>query len=131
MGQGAAQAIEDACALGAILTLGTAPERVPSRLVLWQQCRKDRAAKIVLHTRHRSRKADGSQGPPQTSKCVPVVSFTCVCERAETKTGSSQSTNSTGPFRTASTTTLTSMLRSNSRSGVRPRPWRRRRRRGC
>ncbi|KKY38259.1 putative monooxygenase fad-binding protein [Diaporthe ampelina] len=66
MGQGAAQAIEDACALGAILTLGTAPERVPSRLVLWQQCRKDRAAKIVLHTRHRSRKADGSQGPPQT-----------------------------------------------------------------
>lgn len=70
MGQGAAQAIEDACALGAIMPLGTAPERVPSRLVLWQQCRKDRAAKIVLHTRHRSRKADGSQGPPQTRKCL-------------------------------------------------------------
>ncbi|KAK7721241.1 hypothetical protein SLS64_001537 [Diaporthe eres] len=66
MGQGAAQAVEDACALGAIMPLGTTPEKVASRLVLWQQCRKDRAAKIVLHTRHRSRKADGSQGPPQT-----------------------------------------------------------------
>lgn len=76
MGQGAAQAIEDACALGAIIPLGTTPEKVASRLVLWQQCRKDRAAKIVLHTRHRSRKADGSQGPPQTSKlCTPVGSL--------------------------------------------------------
>lgn len=66
MGQGAAQAVEDACALGAILPLGTTPEKIPSRLGLWQQCRRDRAAKIVMHTRHRSRKADGSQGPPQT-----------------------------------------------------------------
>ncbi|KAI3395934.1 hypothetical protein diail_645 [Diaporthe ilicicola] len=66
MGQGAAQAIEDACALGAILPLGTTPDKIPSRLVLWQQCRKDRAAKIVQHTRHRARKADGSNGPPQT-----------------------------------------------------------------
>lgn len=87
MGQGAAQAIEDACALGAIMPLGTAPEKVPSRLVLWQQCRKDRAAKIVLHTRHRARKADGSQGPPQTSKsCTPAGSFyTCVWTCAETR----------------------------------------------
>ncbi|POS81106.1 salicylate hydroxylase [Diaporthe helianthi] len=66
MGQGAAQAVEDACALGAILPLGTTPDEIPSRLGLWQQCRRDRAAKIVMQTRHRSRKADGSQGPPQT-----------------------------------------------------------------
>lgn len=78
MGQGAAQAVEDACALGAIMPLGTAPEKVASRLVLWQQCRKDRAAKIVLHTRHRARKADGSQGPPQTSK-LSTHGFPCVC----------------------------------------------------
>lgn len=88
MGQGAAQAVEDACALGAIMALGTAPEKVASRLVLWQQCRKDRAAKIVLHTRHRSRKADGSQGPPQTSKLLhPWLLHTrvSVCMRAETR----------------------------------------------
>lgn len=78
MGQGAAQAIEDACALGAIMPLGTAPEKVASRLVLWQQCRKDRAAKIVLHTRHRARKADGSQGPPQTSELF-THHFLCIC----------------------------------------------------
>lgn len=87
MGQGAAQAVEDACALGAIMPLGTAPEKVASRLVLWQQCRKDRAAKIVLHTRHRSRKADGSQGPPQTSKLCTRGFFhtTCVWLCAETR----------------------------------------------
>lgn len=68
MGQGAAQAIEDGCALGVIMAAGTTAEEIPARLALWEQCRKERAHKIVEFTRHRSREADGSQGPPQTGK---------------------------------------------------------------
>lgn len=75
MGQGAAQAIEDACALGVVLPLGTPPEDVPQRLELWQRLRKDRAYKIVENTRHRSRRADGSDGPPQTCEFRRANSF--------------------------------------------------------
>lgn len=73
MGQGAAQAIEDGCALGVLLPADTPPEEIPQRLELWQQCRMERAHKIVEYTRHRSREADGSQGPPQTSKLSSVL----------------------------------------------------------
>ncbi|KAF3767106.1 FAD/NAD(P)-binding domain-containing protein, partial [Cryphonectria parasitica EP155] len=55
MGQGAAQAIEDGCALGVVLPLGTTPEEIPHRLELWQRLRMDRAAKIINMTRHRGR----------------------------------------------------------------------------
>lgn len=68
MGQGAAQAIEDGCALGVVFPLGTTADDVPQHLELWQQLRKDRAHQIVEFTRHRAREADGSQGPPQTGE---------------------------------------------------------------
>lgn len=68
MGQGAAQAIEDGCALGVVLPQGTAPEEIPERLELWQKLRMERVHRIVEHTRHRGRKKDGSQGPPQTGE---------------------------------------------------------------
>lgn len=68
MGQGAAQAIEDGCALGAVLPLGTTADQVPKRLELWQRLRKDRAHQIVKFTRHRAREPNGSQGPPQTGE---------------------------------------------------------------
>lgn len=72
MGQGAAQAVEDGCALGVLLPSDTSPEEVPRRLELWQQCRKERAQNIIKYTRHRAREADGSQGPPQTSESVQL-----------------------------------------------------------
>lgn len=70
MGQGAAQAVEDGCALGAVLPAETSPEEIPRRLELWQQCRKERAHKVVEYTRHRARREDGSQGRPQTGKSI-------------------------------------------------------------
>lgn len=115
MGQGAAQAIEDACALGAIMPLGTTPEKVSSRLVLWEQCRKDRAAKIVLHTRHRSRKADGSQGPPQTRELCIFLGYLSSSAQiyAEKQFGPPQSTSLTRQFRIVSITMPTSTPRSS------------------
>ncbi|ROW14080.1 hypothetical protein VPNG_04104 [Cytospora leucostoma] len=61
MGQGAAQAIEDGVALGAVFPPGTPASEIPRRLELWQRCRKDRAQKIVEITRashHRKPAAD-------------------------------------------------------------------------
>lgn len=75
MGQGAAQAIEDACALGAVIPLGTTADEVPHRLELWQRVRKERAHQIVKFTRHRAREANGSQGPPQTGEIESYFSF--------------------------------------------------------
>ncbi|KAK0127672.1 hypothetical protein ONS96_007191 [Cadophora gregata f. sp. sojae] len=45
-GQGGAQAIEDAAALGALLPLGTRPEDIPKRLELYIQARYDRATLV-------------------------------------------------------------------------------------
>lgn len=70
MGQGAAQAIEDGCALGALIPLGTIAEEIPARLELWQQLRLDRAHGIQEATRRRAREADGVRGPPQTSELL-------------------------------------------------------------
>lgn len=70
MGQGAAQAIEDGCALGVVMPLGTTVEDVPSRLELWQQLRKERAENIVKATRHRARESNGAQGTPQTGEYI-------------------------------------------------------------
>lgn len=71
MGQGAAQAIEDGCALGAVMPLGTTAIDVPERLELWQRLRLERVHEIVESTRHRARNVNGSQGPPQTSESCP------------------------------------------------------------
>lgn len=70
MGQGAAQAVEDGCAIGVVMPLGTTAEDIPERLELWQRLRKERAHKIVEVTRHRGREASGAQGPPQTGEYI-------------------------------------------------------------
>ena len=73
MGQGAAQAVEDACALGAVLPPGTPAEEIPQRLELWQHCRKDRAHKVVEDTRSRAYHVAGRYDLPQNSECA------CMC----------------------------------------------------
>ncbi|KAJ4425075.1 hypothetical protein N0V82_000128 [Gnomoniopsis sp. IMI 355080] len=78
MGQGAAQAIEDGCALGAVLTSDTTADDVPKRLELWQQLRKDRAHRIVEFTRHRAREANGAHGPPQTDEEFAAAMAYCI-----------------------------------------------------
>lgn len=50
-GQGGAQAIEDAAALGALFTPDTRPEDVPSRLELYMKCRYERATMVQTYTR--------------------------------------------------------------------------------
>lgn len=59
-GQGAAMAIEDAIALGIFLPSGTRPEDVPSRLALYEHCRKPRADLVQQKTRERSHDRDAS-----------------------------------------------------------------------
>jgi 2-polyprenyl-6-methoxyphenol hydroxylase-like FAD-dependent oxidoreductase len=49
--QGAAQAIEDAAALAAVLPQGTTPAEVPERLKLYERIRYERAHKIQEHSR--------------------------------------------------------------------------------
>lgn len=50
-GQGGGQAMEDAVALAAVLPLGTKPAEVPERLVIYNECRYERAHKIQDFTR--------------------------------------------------------------------------------
>ncbi|KAK0769709.1 hypothetical protein LTR02_018114, partial [Friedmanniomyces endolithicus] len=50
-GQGAAQAIEDAASLGCVLPLGTTRADVPSRMQLYEKCRKERAERVQDVTR--------------------------------------------------------------------------------
>ena len=47
-GQGAAQAIEDAAALGTVLPRGTHPSDVPERLKLYENIRYERAHMLSL-----------------------------------------------------------------------------------
>lgn len=65
MGQGAAQAIEDAAALGALLPICTTPEDIPRRLQLYEQCRKERAEFVQDFTRQRGR--DGGRGQSKSN----------------------------------------------------------------
>ena len=50
-GQGAAQAIEDAASLWCVLPFGTTTSDIPSRLRLYQACRKERAERVQDVTR--------------------------------------------------------------------------------
>ena len=56
-GQGDAQAIEDAASLAVVLSFGTPREEIPDRLILYQQCRKERASKIQQYARLEGRDA--------------------------------------------------------------------------
>ncbi|KUI53730.1 3-hydroxybenzoate 6-hydroxylase 1 [Cytospora mali] len=78
LGQGAAQAIEDACALGAVLPLGTPADEIPQRLKLWQDCRKDRAYKIVEDTRTRGRDVEKTYGSPEAMMRFNTVMQYCI-----------------------------------------------------
>lgn len=80
MGQGAAQAVEDAAALGVCLSAGTSAAEVPERVRIWEQCRKERADYVQEVTRIRGRDPNGKQGPPQTSKCLDYHGVTQLTE---------------------------------------------------
>ncbi|OJD29375.1 salicylate hydroxylase [Diplodia corticola] len=82
MGQGAAQAVEDAAALGACLPAGTPAEEVPQRLRVWEQCRKERADWVQEVTRVRGRDPNGKQGPPQTPEAFADALERCVSHNA-------------------------------------------------
>ena len=62
-GQGAAQAIEDAAALGTVLPRGTHPSDVPERLKLYENIRYERAHMIQEYSRQAGR--DWIDGKPQ------------------------------------------------------------------
>ncbi|KAL0258459.1 hypothetical protein SLS55_005952 [Diplodia seriata] len=82
MGQGAAQAVEDAAALGACLPAGTPAAEVPQRLRVWEQCRKERADWVQEVTRVRGRDPNGKQGPPQTPEAFAEALERCVSHNA-------------------------------------------------
>ncbi|KAL1641007.1 hypothetical protein SLS58_006449 [Diplodia intermedia] len=82
MGQGAAQAVEDAAALGACLPAGTPAADVPQRLRVWEQCRKERADWVQEVTRIRGRDPNGKQGPPQTPEAFAEALERCVSHNA-------------------------------------------------
>ncbi|OKP10848.1 hypothetical protein PENSUB_3668 [Penicillium subrubescens] len=63
MAQGGAMAIEDGASLGALLPLGTTRADVPSRLQLYEKCRKERVEIIQDFTRRSGRNNDGIEGP--------------------------------------------------------------------
>ena len=50
LGQGAAQAVEDAGTLGVLFPLGTKPDEVPDRLALYQKARKSRAEALQKYS---------------------------------------------------------------------------------
>jgi len=58
-GQGGAQAIEDAAALGALLPLGTPVSELPERLKLYMECRYERATTIQVYSRDSGFKVKG------------------------------------------------------------------------
>ncbi|KAI1368724.1 hypothetical protein F5Y08DRAFT_335290 [Xylaria arbuscula] len=62
-GQGAAQAIEDAAALGTVLPRGTHPSDIPERLKLYEKIRYERAHMIQEYSRQAGR--DWVNGKPQ------------------------------------------------------------------
>jgi salicylate hydroxylase len=68
MGQGGAMAIEDGASLGAFLPLGTTRADVPSRLQLYEKCRKERVETIQDFTRRSGRNNDGIEGPRPNGK---------------------------------------------------------------
>ncbi|KAH7018631.1 hypothetical protein B0J12DRAFT_746740 [Macrophomina phaseolina] len=82
MGQGAAQAVEDAAALGACFPTGSAPDEVHQRLLLWEKCRKSRADWVQEVTRIRGRDPSGKDGPPQTPEEFAVALKECLAHNA-------------------------------------------------
>lgn len=61
-------AIEDGASLGALLPPGTTRADVPSRLQLYEKCRKERVEIIQDFTRRSGRNNDGIQGPRPNGK---------------------------------------------------------------
>lgn len=58
LGQGGAQAIEDAVSLAAVLPLGTQPEEIEERLSLYESCRYERSHAIQHNTKLAGRDRD-------------------------------------------------------------------------
>ncbi|KAF8536506.1 hypothetical protein BDD12DRAFT_748285 [Trichophaea hybrida] len=67
-GQGAAQAVEDAAAMAVVFPLGTRPEEIHDRLILYQQCRYERATNIQEWTRQ-----NGEDQSKQLTKPLDII----------------------------------------------------------
>lgn len=76
--QGALQTIKDAASLAVMLPRGISREEVPSRLKLYEQCRKPRAEQIQEFSRIRGRDASGMHGPPPTGADLQRLAIYCV-----------------------------------------------------
>lgn len=79
MGQGGAQASEDAASIAAILPLGTGAEGIPGRLQLWQGFRRPRVNIIQDFTRRNGRSPDNPENPRPTRKSILTVSVIGFC----------------------------------------------------
>jgi salicylate hydroxylase len=55
MGQGGAMAIEDAVSIATLLPPGTTPERIPSRLGMYETSRRPRVEYVLHYTRLNAR----------------------------------------------------------------------------
>ncbi|KAJ5369081.1 uncharacterized protein N7496_008841 [Penicillium cataractarum] len=74
MAQGGAMAIEDGASIGALFPLGTSRADIPSRLQMYEQCRKDRVERIQDFTRRSGRNNDGSEGPrPKGNYLIEIL----------------------------------------------------------
>ncbi|KAH7044522.1 FAD binding domain-containing protein [Macrophomina phaseolina] len=82
MGQGAAQAVEDACTLAALLPLGTVAEDVPKRLEVYEKARKERADWVQDFTRKRGRDPSGKDGPVPTPAEFEMAIKQCLAHNA-------------------------------------------------
>ncbi|PSR77385.1 hypothetical protein BD289DRAFT_456675 [Coniella lustricola] len=84
IGQGAAQAIEDACALGVVMSRDATPESVPARLQLWQSLRKERVSKVMALTRARKQPAYWNKTQPKGDKGLAEAYAYCIHHNAWT-----------------------------------------------
>ncbi|EFQ36627.1 FAD binding domain-containing protein [Colletotrichum graminicola M1.001] len=79
LAQGASSAMEDAVSLAVMLPFGTKPAQVPSRLQLYERCRKARVDRIQELSRVRGRDASGERGKPPTGN--EIFGFAMYCKK--------------------------------------------------
>ncbi|KAK2003341.1 FAD binding domain-containing protein [Colletotrichum falcatum] len=88
LAQGSGSAIEDAVSLAVMLPLGTKAAQVPSRLQLYERCRKARVDRIQELSRVRGRDASGERGKPPTGN--EIFSFAMYCKKHDEHVHSSK-----------------------------------------
>ncbi|GME65919.1 Monooxygenase FAD-binding protein [Neofusicoccum parvum] len=91
MGQGAAQAVEDACTLAALLPLGTTAHDISRRLQLYERCRKERADWVQETTRSRGKddtRRDMNELATALNRCISFNAWENAISALRTEVGS-------------------------------------------